>query len=208
MNIADKAIVLKLNKNWTAVGYDTVQKAITDLVSGVVEAIDIQYVMDENGVPDFNQTPSMRPVKWDEWITLPVRSCDIAIHSSRMTIRVPTVLVAVNYTKVPMKTWKGKPSKDAIYIRDGGRCQYTGKSLDKKTATIDHILPKSRGGSDDWENLALTSKELNSEKGNRLNSEIGLKLLKQPVKPKPVPVTQLIVEARHPDWEFFINKKN
>jgi 5-methylcytosine-specific restriction endonuclease McrA len=205
-NIADKAISLKLNKNWVPVGYDTVQKSIIDLVSGVVEALDIQYILDDDGNPNFDETPFMRPVKWEEWLTLPVRPWDLSIHSCKLNVRVPTVVVAKHYNKVPLKTWKGKPSKDAIYIRDGGVCQYTGEILDKKIATLDHVLPKSRGGSDDWTNLALTSKELNSAKGNRLNSEIGLKLIKQPVKPKPVPVSALIRDARHPDWNLFIQK--
>ncbi len=205
MNIADKAIVLKLNKNWQPVGYGIVADAIVDLVAGEsCKALDIQYVVDEDGNPDFSIEPNFQAVGWDDWIQLPVRPWDLAIHSSKLTIRVPTVIVANNYALMPKKTWKGKPSKEAIYIRDGGKCQYTGKVLDRKNATIDHVLPKSRGGSDEWTNLALTSRELNSKKGNALNSEIGLRLIKQPVAPKPIPICQLIREIKHPDWQLFI----
>lgn len=206
-NIADKAIVLKLNSRWEVVGYGIVADAIVDLVGGEsLSALDIEYPLDENGNPNFNESPSMVPVNWEQWLTLPIRPWDLVIHSSKLSIRVPTVVIAKNYHKMPLKMWKGKPSKDAIYTRDGGIDQYTGKPLDKKFATIDHILPKSRGGSDDWTNLALTSKEINSAKGNRLNSEIGLKLLKQPMTPKPVPVSSLIKEIRHQDWNLFIDK--
>lgn len=205
MSIANKAIVLKLNSNWQPVGYGIVADAIVDLVAGEsVKALDIQYVLNENGEPDFSETPSMVPVDWNRWLELPIRPWDLVIHSTKLSIRVPTVIIANNFHKMPMKTWKGKPSKEAIYIRDGGRCQYTGKALDRKNATIDHILPKSRGGGDEWTNLALTSKEVNSKKGNALNSEIGLRLIKQPTTPKPIPVSQLIREVRHPDWELFI----
>jgi 5-methylcytosine-specific restriction endonuclease McrA len=207
MNIANKAIVLKLNKNWQIVGYGTVADAIVDLVGGEsVEALDIQYPIDENNNPDRSVNPIMVPVNWDTWVTLPIRPWDDVIHSTKLSIRVPTIIIAKNYAKMPIKTWKGKPSKEAIYVRDGGRCQYTGKMLDRKNATIDHVLPKSRGGSDDWTNLALTSKELNGKKGNALNSEIGLRLIKQPMTPKPIPVSQLIKEARHVDWELFIEQ--
>lgn len=205
MNIANKAIVLKLNSNWQTVGYGIVADAIVDLVAGgSIKALDIQYPLDENGNPDRSVSPPMIPVDWDTWITLPIRPWDDVINSTKLSIRVPTIVIANNFHKMPMKTWRGKPSKEAIYIRDGGRCQYTGKTLDRKNATIDHILPKSRGGGDEWTNLALTSKEVNSKKGNALNNEIGLRLIRQPMIPKPIPVSQLIREAKHPDWELFI----
>lgn len=207
MSITNKAIVLKLNSNWQTIGYGIVADAIVDLVAGEsIKALDIQYPLDENGNPDRSVSPSMVPVDWETWITLPIRPWDDVIHSTKLTIRVPTVVIAKNFHKMPMKTWKGKPSKEAIYVRDGGRCQYTGKLLDRKNATIDHILPKSRGGGDEWTNLALTSKEINSKKGNALNNEIGLRLIRQPITPKPVPISQLIKEVRHPDWSLFINE--
>lgn len=208
-NITEKSIVLKLNRNWEKVGYGTVANAIVDLVAGEsVEALDIQWVDNGFGQPDYDIQPLMVPVDWTTWITLPIRPWEVdnAVHSQKLVIRAPTVLIAKNYYKMPMKTWKGKPSKEAVFLRDGGRCQYTGKSLDRKNATIDHVLPKSRGGVDDWTNVALTSKELNSKKGNALNSEIGLRLLKQPLRPKPIPVSELIKEVRHPDWKLFIEK--
>lgn len=205
-NIANKAIVLKLNRNWDPIGYGIVADAIVDLVAGEsITALDIQYVVDENGNPNFDVAPYPVPVTWEEWIKLPVRSWDLAIHSCKLTIRVPTVVVAKNYSKMPVKMWKGKPSKDAIFTRDGGRCQYTGKQLDKKVSTIDHVIPKSKGGSNDWTNLVLTSKELNSKKGNSFNEDIGLKLITKPTAPKPVPVSRLIKEINHPDWKIFIN---
>jgi hypothetical protein len=203
-NITERAIVLKLNRDWKKVGYGTVADAIVDLVAGEsVQALDIQWVDDGTGVPDTTIYPLMVPVDWATWLTLPVRPWDYVIRSQKLAIRAPTVLIAKNYYEMPMKTWKGKPSKESVFLRDGGKCQYTGKSLDRKNATIDHVLPKSRGGSDDWTNVALTSKELNSKKGNALNSEIGLRLIKQPLRPKAVPVCELIKEARHPDWELF-----
>jgi hypothetical protein len=204
-DIAEKSICLKLNSAWQPVGYGIVADAIVDLVAGEsVKALDIQYAVDEFGKPDFSRTLSMIPVDWDTWIGLPVRPWDLIIHSTKLTIRVPTILIAKHFHKMPIKMWKGKPSKEAVYHRDGGKCLYTGRRLDRKEATIDHVLPRSRGGSDDWTNLALTSKELNSRKGNHLNSEIGYKLLKQPTAPRPMPISQLIKEIRHKDWELFI----
>jgi 5-methylcytosine-specific restriction endonuclease McrA len=206
-NIANKVICLTLNSSWQPVGYGTVKDAITDLVSGESKmALNIEYVIKKDGTPDFNQQPeSMYPLEWDQWIQLPIREWDLVIHSQKMAIRVPTIMIAKNFHTMPLKQWKGTPSKEAIYIRDGGKCQYTGQHLDKREATVDHIIPKSRGGNSGWTNLALTSKELNGKKGNCLNSEIGLRLIKQPTVPRPIPISCLIREMRHRDWKLFLN---
>ncbi len=206
-DISSKACVLKLNSVWQPIGYGIVADAIVDLVAGEsVKALDIQYFTDEDGTVDFSKTIGMTPMDWNDWIGLPIRPWDLVIHSAKLTVRVPTILIAKNFHRMPMKMWKGKASNDAIFKRDGGKCQYTNKPLDRKDATMDHVLPKSRGGSDDWTNLVLTSKEINSKKGNSLNSEVGLKLIRQPTAPKPVPISELIKEIRHQDWNLFINK--
>jgi hypothetical protein len=206
-NIIEKAICLKLNKNWDPIGYDTIGSALIDLCAGKNSlAIDIQYEVDADGVPNFNKVVDMVPVKWAEWIELPVRDWDFIIHSQKLAIRAPTILIAMNYGKVPMRYFKGKPSADAIRIRDNNTCQYTGKKLNSSDLTLDHILPKSRGGKDTWENIVACDKEINFMKGNLTPEEAGLKLLKKPMVPKPVPVSSLIKEARHRDWHLFINK--
>lgn len=204
-DISNKLCVLKLNSNWQPVGYGIVADAIVDLVGGnSVEALDIQYVIGNDGLPNYSVQPQMIPVNWETWMTLPIRPWDLVIHSTKLKIRVPTILIALNFTKMPMKMWKGKPSNDAISIRDGRKCQYTGKLLNKNEGTVDHVIPKSRGGSNEWTNLVYTSKELNSKKGNALNSEIGLKLIRQPTVPKPIPISHLIKDIKHPDWRIFI----
>ena len=103
----------------------------------------------------------------------------------------------------------GDPTRDhqrsiPIYQRDNGVCQYTGKKIDRHTATVDHVLPRSRGGDDTWTNMVLCSKDVNTKKGNKLNSEAGLKLLKIPVTPQPIPMSSLIKEAKHVDWKHFL----
>jgi hypothetical protein len=213
MNIINRTQVLKLNSAWQAVGQSTVGKALVDLAAGKCAlALDIEYekdeqgnyILDENGWPSGESWP--RPVTWEEWIALPVRPFDDVIHygNGSKTMRAPTVIIAKNFSKMPKKSFKGKPSKDAIWIRDGGVDQYTGKKLKRAEATIDHILPQSRGGQNTWENLALTAKEINSKKGNRLNSEVGLTLIREPKAPRPIPLFQLIREIRHQDWKRFL----
>jgi len=214
-NIINKLIVLKLNKAWQPIGYSTVGRAIVDLAAGLsAKALDFdyekneagEYILDEYGEPIGNPI-MMTPIDWETWITLSVRPFDEVVHygsSGEKLMRVPTVLIAKNFNKMPMKTFRGKPSKEAIWIRDNGIDQYTGKRLRREDHTIDHVHPQSKGGRDTWENLVSTHKKINSEKGNKLNSEAGLKLIKQPKAPPPIPLSAMIREVKHPTWKPFL----
>ncbi len=148
-NVANKLICLNLNANWQPVGFKTVKDAIVDLCGAESNgkpstmALDIEYELDENGQPIFDEAKSMNPVSWEEWMMLPIRPWDLAINSPTRSIRVPTVIIATNFNKMPIKTFKGKPSKDGIWNRDQGICQYTGKKLTKDQSTIDHVIPRN-----------------------------------------------------------------
>src|SRR5215218_10244099 len=89
--LLNKTIVLVLNRNWQAINIRTPQDAFCQMATNVATALEIDG---EN---------SIRPVMWDEWITLPVREGDHAVRTARGPIRVPTVIVAVNYARVPKK---------------------------------------------------------------------------------------------------------
>ena len=135
----------------------------------------------------------IRPVTWDEWITLAIRPQDNAVRTVRGPIRVPTVIVAVNYAKVPKK--RPKLCARAIRERDGNRCQYTGRVLRPDEGSMDHVLPRSRGGKNAWENLVWAGKDVNARKGNRLPHEAGLKLLSVPRAPKELPASATTPKA-------------
>ena len=130
-DILNKTIVLVLNRNWQAINIRTPQDAFCQMATNVATALDIEG---ENYI---------RPVQWDEWITLPVRPQDNAVQTVRGPIRVPTVIVAVNFAKVPKK--RPKLCSKTIRERDGNRCQYTGKLLKPDEGSLDHVLPRSRG---------------------------------------------------------------
>ena len=74
----------------------------------------------------------------------------------------PTVIVAVNYARVPKK--RLKLCAKNIRERDGNRCQYTGVLLRPDEGSLDHVVPRSRGGPDTWENLVWASKQVNTRK--------------------------------------------
>jgi 5-methylcytosine-specific restriction endonuclease McrA len=189
-DILNKNIVLVLNKNWQAINTRTPADAFCQMATNVATALDIDG-------------DSIRPVRWDEWLTLPIREQDNSVQTVRGAIRVPTVIVAVNFARVPKK--RPKLCAKTIRERDGNRCQYTGKILRPEEGSLDHILPRSRGGPDSWENLVWAAKEVNARKGNRLPHEAGLRLLTTPRAPKELPVTALIRNAGGiADWELFV----
>ena len=197
-SVLNKNIVLVLNRNWQAINIRTPQDAFCQMATNVATALEIE-LGDDAGAK------ALRPVTWEEWITLPVRPQDNAVQTVRGPIRVPTVIVAVNFAKVPKK--RPKLCSKTIRERDGNRCQYTGRLLHPDEGSLDHVLPRSRGGKDEWENLVWSSKDVNARKGNRLPHEAGLKLLTVPRAPKELPVTALIRNAHGvAEWKLFLNE--
>ena len=190
-SILTKATVLVLNRNWQAINVRTPQEAFCMMATNVATGLEIEG------------EDHIRPITWEEWITLPVRDQDEAVHTVRGQIRVPTVIVAVNYAKVPKK--RPKLCARMVRERDGNRCQYTGVLLRPEEGSLDHVVPRSRGGPDSWENLVWAAKNVNQRKGNRLPHEAGLKLLSVPRAPKEVPVTALIRNVPGiDDWKLFL----
>jgi 5-methylcytosine-specific restriction endonuclease McrA len=192
-NVLNKAIVLVLNRNWQAINVRTPAEAFCQMATGVATALEVEG---ENQI---------RPVTWAEWIALPIRPQDEAVRTVRGAIRVPSVIVLANFAKVPKK--RPKLSARNIRDRDGNRCQYTGALLKPDEGSIDHIVPRSRGGRNAWENCVWASKAVNAKKGSRLPQEAGLKLLSAPRAPKELPATALI---RNPhdvaDWKWFVKE--
>ena len=197
-DILNKTIVLVLNRNWQAIHVRTPQEAFCMMATNVATALDIEF-------GDGARAEALRPVTWDEWITLPVRPQDNAVQTVRGQVRVPTVIVAVNFARVPKK--RPKLCAKTIRERDDNRCQYTGALLRPDEGSLDHVLPRSRGGKDAWENLVWSSKDVNTRKGNRLPHEAGLKLLSVPRAPKELPVSALIRNAHDvAEWKLFLEK--
>jgi 5-methylcytosine-specific restriction endonuclease McrA len=196
--LLNKSIVLVLNRNWQAINIRTPQDAFCQMATNTATALDID-------LGDDFEARSMRPVTWDEWLALPVRPQDHAVATARGPIRVPTVIVAVNYARVPKK--RLKLCARAIRERDGNRCQYTGALLRPDEGSLDHVVPRSRGGMDTWENLVWSAKEVNQRKADRLPHEAGLRLLTTPRAPKELPVTAHLRNAHGvAEWKLFLNE--
>jgi 5-methylcytosine-specific restriction endonuclease McrA len=93
-----------------------------------------------------------------------------------------------------------------LMLRDGHQCQYCAKRPPLRDLNIDHILPRSRGGMDTWENLVTACRVCNLRKGWRTPDEAGMRLLHAPVRPRWTTTAQILLEARErfKEWEPFL----
>lgn len=139
-----------------------------------------------------------------EWIKLPASDGDESIGLVRGRMRIPRV-VAIKHPIRPKI--KMRISKYAILIRDNLTCQYCGRWFEPWELTVDHILPKSRGGEVSWENLIACCVECNKRKGDRTPEEANMKLIRPPRRPTFAVVADIpISDLRLEDWYRFLPK--
>jgi 5-methylcytosine-specific restriction endonuclease McrA len=128
------------------------------------------------------------------------------IANNHLTIRTvsdtypfPTVIRLKRYIKFPYK--KVELSRKNIFRRDAHTCQYCGST---KELTIDHILPKSRGGADTWENLVAACKSCNNIKGDKTPQEANMSLLSKPSKPHHIIYLKQFTTNLDNTWKPFL----
>ncbi len=104
------------------------------------------------------------------------------------------------YVSMPLsRTAREKPTKAAIYRRDNNTCQYCGST---RSLTIDHLVPKCKGGEDSWTNLTLACAVCNTRKGSKTPEQVGLKLKKKPRPPLPK-VVEIVQRSTDPEWSQY-----
>ncbi len=183
--------VLLLNRNWQAIRAKTPADAFCMLAAGTATGLDVCG------------GDRIAPVEWADWLKLPIREHDDFVNTPRGPVRVPTVIVATRYAKVPL--CRPRFGAGGIWERDAGICQYTGRPLRRDEGNIDHVIPISRGGASSWENCVLAHREVNSRKADRLPQEAGLRLLRAPERPRALPAN-LRIRNTHGvgDWQRFL----
>ena len=117
------------------------------------------------------------------------------IGTSSGKIKCPTKVRFVTgfiFAKLKIKDMALKrPTKKSLWNRDGGKCQYCEKQVSISIATIDHVVPKSRGGGHTWENLVIACSKCNGKKGSRLLEECNMQLKQKPEKPLTLNIPRL-----------------
>ncbi|MGH9668576.1 MAG: HNH endonuclease [Terriglobales bacterium] len=100
------------------------------------------------------------------------------LHAARFTMRLPSVIRLLEYRRIPHQT--RALSRKNILLRDRNSCQYCGSVMPSSELTLDHVVPRSRGGLSTWENLVACCHPCNRQKGNQSASEAGMRLLREP----------------------------
>jgi 5-methylcytosine-specific restriction endonuclease McrA len=101
-----------------------------------------------------------------------------SVHSTRRTVKVPSVIRLLEYRRIPHQT--RALSRKNILMRDRYTCQYCLKILPTGELTLDHVVPRARAGESAWENLVACCHSCNNRKGSRTPEEAGMKLVRQP----------------------------
>ena len=111
-----------------------------------------------------------------------IEHSDWALHSASTSLQRPVVIRLVTYVRIPRDTHRRKITRRAVFARDEWMCQYCGS---RSNLTVDHVIPKSKGGNSSWENNVASCAPCNRRKGDALPRQVGMKLLRQPRTPKP-----------------------
>ena len=93
------------------------------------------------------------------------------LHSETTTLARPMVIRLVTFVKVPRDTHRRKITRRAVFARDGWQCQYCGS---KANLTVDHVIPRSKGGTSTWENIVASCAPCNRRKGDSLPAKAGM----------------------------------
>ena len=184
--------VLVLNRHYMAVHVVNVRRAITLLFRDLAEVIHLESGQYVNY--DF--------VSWREISELKQafeehESDADWLQAVNFAIQIPRIIRLLAYDKVPRHGLRF--NRRNVFARDGNRCQYCGQSFPTSELSLDHVIPRSRGGDACWENIVCSCVDCNAKKGGRTPKEAGMKLIRLPARPKHNPL--LAVKLNNPKYE-------
>lgn len=179
--------VLVLNRNYQPVNVTSVRRALVMLYIGAAHVMDDEYQLFD----------------FDSWAALSAEYGE-TVGTVRQRIKVPRIVVLQVYDRVPVG--RIRFSRHNIFARDNHVCQYCGKTFPRKQLNLDHVIPRSRGGRSNWENIVTSCVPCNFKKGGRTPEEANMKLLRRPKKPR---WSELVhpprLRVRYREWLPFLN---
>ncbi|MFT3916247.1 MAG: HNH endonuclease [Anaeromyxobacteraceae bacterium] len=179
--------VLVLNRVYQPVHITSVRRAFALLYQGAARAIDEAFQLFD----------------FESWAALSAAEHEDAIHTVDRRIRIPRVIVLIAYEHLP-KT-RVRFSRFNIYARDDNTCQYCGKRFRRAELNLDHVVPRSKGGSTSWENVVCSCIPCNLRKGGRTPEEASMRLLRNPTRPRWTPTFRNAARrAFYREWRPFL----
>ena len=179
---------LVLNRHWQPVNVATVARSLTMLWNESAHVVD----------PD-----DFRLYTWADWARLAPKDGEPFIRTVTFRMRVPEVVTLTRYDRVRESTVTF--SRRNLFKRDHSSCQYCGARPGSAELTIDHVIPRSLGGTSTWENCVLACVACNARKANRTPDQAKMRLRKNPVRPswKPLYAASTV---RIESWSRFLSE--
>lgn len=183
--LLDRA-TLVLNRSWRPVHVTTVRRALCMVFR------DAARIVEPGSLTTFTFT---------EWLDQPVADESTAIRSPSVRLAAPEVVLLLHYDRVPCH--EAPFTRRNLFLRDEFTCQYCGRKCSSDHLSVDHVLPRSRGGTTSWENCVLACVGCNARKADRTIKEVGFRLLRPPVRPRWTPYLNLRPNQRMDSWSQF-----
>ncbi len=177
---------LVLNRSWRPVHVTTVRRALCMLFRDAARVV----------APD-----TLTTFTFEEWLIQPPADEDLVLRSPSVRLAPPEVILLVHYDRVPCH--EAPFTRRNLFLRDEFTCQYCGRKCNSDHLSVDHVLPRSRGGNTSWENCVLACVGCNAKKADRTLKEAGFRLLRSPVRPRWTPYLNLRPSQRMDSWSRF-----
>ncbi|HXT59904.1 MAG TPA: HNH endonuclease [Pirellulales bacterium] len=191
------ASVLVLNRFYMAVHVVSVRRAFTLLFRELAEVVHVEQGQYANYTFESWREISELKAKFKEpnedWV-----------RAVNFEIQVPRVIRLLFYDRLPKQAVRF--NRRNIFARDANRCQYCGKRFPTSELSLDHVLPRSRGGETSWENIVCSCVKCNVRKGGRTPHEAHMHLIRQPACPKRSPMLSLkLGNPKYESWKSFLD---
>ncbi len=184
--------VLTLNRRWQAIQTTPAANAIALVAKGAALIID----------PDTCAEYTLH--SWAD-VSRTQRALEAGVlRSPLLTLIVPEVIRLTRYESMGGRAIVF--SRRNLFKRDGYACQYCGVRPGTEELTVDHVLPKSRGGRSEWINCVLACPRCNARKANRTPQEAGMRLRRAPAKPHWTAVELGLRGQRRVSWRQFLSR--
>jgi 5-methylcytosine-specific restriction endonuclease McrA len=189
--------VLVLNRSFVAVHITNVRRAITLLFRDLAEVVHI-----EDG--RYSAYP------FDSWRELSALQASLRtpdqdwVRAVGYELQAPRVIRLVACDRGPRQGLRF--NRRNVFARDGNQCQYCGRNFPTSELSLDHVVPRSRGGGTTWENIVCACVACNVRKGGRTPHEARMQMIRQPVKPKRSPLLSIkLGNPKYQSWRSFVD---
>ena len=190
--------VLVLNRSFVAVHVTNVRRALALLFRDVAEVVHIdQGHFSAHSIDSWRELSALESLDRSpdqDWI------CGVGFE-----LQAPRVIRLPHCNQLPRENMRF--NRRNVFARDSNRCQYCNRNQPTSELSLDHVIPKSKGGPTTWDNIVCACVACNVRKGGRTPREAGMNLIRKPRKPRYSPLlTTKLHNPKYVSWRNFVDK--